>query len=305
MPSHARRQAIHDLAAAQLGVVSRKQLLAIPVSSGLITHWLATDRLSLIFRGVYAVGRPVSGQKSFWMASLLRAGEGATLMGRSAAVAWGMIKSGRTLEVGRPAGRVVHANTARPHAGYHLIVRKLTLDVHERARIGPVTVTTPGRTLVDLAGRLEDRALRRAFLNAGRSGLLKSDVLDYLRESDSFRGRKRLADLVEQWLPGTGLLRSPMESEFLLLCGKYRIPTPRTNHRLYGFEVDCYWPETKTVVELDSRTFHDDGFGFEDDRAKGNALSLQGFTVLRFTRLMIEESPAEVARVLRSHLGQH
>lgn len=303
MPGGSHRRLILDLAMTQLGIVTRRQLLAIPVSSGLITHWLATDRLFTVFRGVYSVGRPASGDESFWMASVLRAGDGAVLSGRSAATAWGMMDSRRTLEVGRPKGRVVHANTAKPHASYHLIVRKLSLDGPERTRIGPITVTTPGRTLVDLAGVLDDRALRRAFLNAGRSGLLKRDVLCYITERGSFRGRERLADLVDQWLPDTGRLSSPMESEFLLLCGKYGVPAPLTNHRLGRFEADCYWPGTSIVAELDSRTFHDDGFGFEDDREKGNALSLQGFTVLRFTRLMITERPAEVARMLRSHLG--
>ena len=171
--------------------------------------------------------------------------------------------------------------------------------------MGGIPLMTPARTLMDLARSLDDRDLRRAFLNAGRSGLLTRECLDACTlRGVSFEGHRRLMALVNLWSPGTGRIRSPLESEFLLLCGKYGIPAPRTNFRVGGYEADCFWPGTKIVAELDSLTYHGDGFGFEDDRVKGNALSLKGYTVLRFTRLMISERPAEVARIVRQHLGE-
>ena len=165
-------------------------------------------------------------------------------------------------------------------------------------------VMTPGRVLIDIARESTVRDLRRAFLNAGRRGLLTRDCLEQCRKrGSSFKGHSQLVELVDQWLPDTGKLRSPMESEFLLLCGKHGIPAPRTNFRIGNFEADCFWPGTRIVAELDSRGFHDDGFGFEDDRDKGNELSAMGYTVLRFTYRMITRNPERVARILRRHLG--
>jgi hypothetical protein len=295
---------IARIADSQHGVLARRQLLELNVGPRLIAHWLGTGRLFKVFRGTYALARPARGPHSFWMAATLRGGEGAVLSGASAAAAWGFMDARRTIDVCRPAGRVVHANTCRPHQSYHLRIGKGSLAEGEVTRAGSIPVMTPARTLIDLAAsEVGARQLRRAFAGAGRDGLLNEQCLKQIRaRGPSFAGHRRLAALLDLWLPDTGKLRSAMESEFLMLCGKRGIPAPRTNTRVGGFEVDCHWPGTGIVVELDSRTFHDDGFGFQDDRSKGNALSAQGYTVLRFTHLMITVQPETVAQILRQHL---
>lgn len=304
MPSAVRNQRVWDLARVQHGVVARPQLLELGLTSDSIEGWLENGRLFTIFRGVYALGRPAIGLRSMWMAGVLRGGPTAVLAGLSSAAAWGLANPRRTIEVCRPAGRTVHANSRHPHESVNLVVKQSPLIDFDTTMKGAIPTMTPARTLIDVARSPDERELRRVFLNAGRSGLLTRACLEACRSrGSSFKGHQRLMKLVDQWTPDTGPIRSPLESEFLLLCGKYGIPPPRTNFRLGGYEADCFWPGTKIVAELDSRTFHDDGFGFEDDRAKGNALSLRGFTVLRFTRLMVTERPAEVARTLRLHLA--
>src|SRR5215211_583306 len=49
-------RAVVDLAAAQHGVVEHDQLLALGYSHAWIKHRLATGWLTIVFRGVYAVG---------------------------------------------------------------------------------------------------------------------------------------------------------------------------------------------------------------------------------------------------------
>ena len=293
-----------DLAAVQHGVISRRQLYGLGFGRGRIDSWLATGRLLPLFRGVFAVGRALEDHRGPWMAGVLAAGTNGVLSGRSAAAAHGLTDPTRLVDVARSAGRKRRAQGNQPHEAWTLRIRRCELGESDVGRSGPIPVMTPSRTLVDLAGPLNHQSLRRVFLNAGRSGLLTSDCLDLIRARPAFSGRRRLIELVDHWTPGTGPIRSPLESEFLLLCGNYGIPAPRTNFRVGGYEADCFWPGTKIVAELDSLTYHDDGFGFEDDRAKGNALSLKGYTVLRFTGLMISERPAEVARIVRQHLGE-
>lgn len=79
--------------------------------------------------------------------------------------------------------------------------------------------------------------------------------------------------------------------------------SPRTNQRVCGYEVDCLWPESKLIVELDGRRYHDDGVAFEADRIKGNVLTGAGYTLLRFTYRMVSARRDEVAESLRAYLG--
>ncbi len=111
--------------------------------------------------------------------------------------------------------------------------------------------------------------------------------------------------LIEHWQPDTGKLRSPLESEFLMLCGRFGIPAPRTNQRVAGYEVDCIWPLTKVIVELDGRRFHNDAVAFEDDRGKGNDLTAAGYTLLRFTYRMVVGDPEQVAQKILKEVGRN
>lgn len=168
--------------------------------------------------------------------------------------------------------------------------------------VGGVPTLSVPRTLIDLAGIPDEGRMRRAFVEAGRLGYLTEEVLDRLVLGGSYPGRKRLLALASTWSPGTGPIRSALEAEFLLLCGRHGIPAPRTNRRLQGYEVDCLWPRSKLVVELDGRRFHDDGFGWQADLAKGNALIAAGYKVLRFTYRAVTDTDLEVARAVLREL---
>jgi len=296
---------IQDRAAHQHGVVCRRQLLAAGYESRHIDSLIRNERLLKLFLGVYAIGRQVTDLPSIWMAGTLRAGPGSALAGVSAAAAWRMLEPASVVQVARPHGRPFHEQGLGRHLRLHLYMRRTSFLNGDATRIGPIPILTPARVLIDLSRNLPDHDLRQAFRGAGQAGLLTPRCLDHVStRGRSFKGHARLMELVEQWLPDTGRLRSPMESEFLLLCGRYGIPAPLTNHRVGGFEADCFWPGTRVIVELDSRTFHDDGFGFEDDRDKGNELSVHGYVVLRFTHRMITRQPEKVARILRKHLAR-
>ncbi|HUB99842.1 MAG TPA: type IV toxin-antitoxin system AbiEi family antitoxin domain-containing protein, partial [Solirubrobacterales bacterium] len=73
------------MASRQHGAVSRRQLLALGFTRDAIDHRLATGRLHVVTRGVYAVGRKDLSPEGRWMAALLGCGEGAYLSHRSAA----------------------------------------------------------------------------------------------------------------------------------------------------------------------------------------------------------------------------
>src|SRR3954454_14950432 len=86
---HERDVAIWALVGRQHGVISRRQLLALGLSSRQIERRIASGRLHPTWRGVYAVGRPLLGRCGRWMAAVLACGPGAVLSHGSAAAVWG------------------------------------------------------------------------------------------------------------------------------------------------------------------------------------------------------------------------
>jgi very-short-patch-repair endonuclease len=72
------------------------------------------------------------------------------------------------------------------------------------------------------------------------------------------------------------------------------------NVPVLGEVVDALWREQQLIVELDSRSFHDDPLAFEADRARDIKLQLAGYRVLRITYRRLTERPAEVAAAIRA-----
>ncbi len=302
MPVASSQRSALELASSQFGVVARRQLAARGVGRGVIGDWLLKGRLFTVFRGVYAIGRPVDSFRAIWMASVLRGGPDSALAGVSAAAVWGLMKPGQRIYVVRPRAKARVFDGHGHHSRFACVTRMASLGHEDVTAVRGVPTLSVPRTLIDLAGILDDRLLRRAFVEAGRIGFLTEEALDRLALGGSYPGRSRLLALASTWSPGTGLVRSALEAEFLLLCGRHGVPVPRTNRRVQGYEVDCLWTRSKLIVELDGRRFHDDGFGWEADLAKSNALIAAGYKVLRFTYRAVMEADQDVARAVLREL---
>jgi predicted transcriptional regulator of viral defense system len=149
---------IARLAARQHGVVERGQLAAVGLGRGAIAHRIAEGRLHRIHRGVYAVGHPILTANGHRMAAVLACGPGAALSHASAAALWGIRPTGATridVTVRGAGGRA-----KRPRISVH---RATGLQADEVTMHQAIRVTTPTRTLLDLASSLPRRALERAL----------------------------------------------------------------------------------------------------------------------------------------------
>ena len=97
--------------------------------------------------------------------------------------------------------------------------------------------------------------------------------------------------------------RSEGEERLKRLCKAARLPAPRMNARVAGWEVDAFWPAARLVVEIDGWRYHRTRRRFEDDRRKDAALQVAGYRVVRITwrRLRYESYAvaAELAVLLR------
>jgi very-short-patch-repair endonuclease len=280
-----RDMAIARLAGQQHGVISSAQLTLLGVSTSSIGDRVSAGRLHRIHRGVYAVGQPKISNEGRWMAAVLACGEGAVLSHVSAAALWTILPRGRARSssgdrsvLGLGVGMVdvtVLGHGGRATRNGIRVHRSATLSLPECTRRLRIPVTRPARTLQDLRGVLSSPKLAAARREAEYLGL----PLDALAEPNRSR--------------------SDLETLFFTLCRRHRLPQPEVNVQLDRFIVDFLWRKERLIVEVDGWEAHRSRSAFEEDRARDARLKLLGYEVLRFTWRQIENTPREVARVLR------
>jgi hypothetical protein len=163
-------------------------------------------------------------------------------------------------------------------------------------------ITTPARTVLDLAARSGVREIERLVDRGVALDLLDPrDLERALRDHPGRAGTPRLRAVLATYSPT--VTRSELEERFLDLCDREGIPRPMVNGRVAGLEVDAHWPGTPLVVELDGYAFHRSPSAFETDRARDLRLSLAGYRVLRFSYRQIVSEPAVVAAAIRRQLA--
>jgi very-short-patch-repair endonuclease len=289
--------ALAALAAHQHGVVTRRQLRALGLRDTAITERVARGRLHRVHRGVYAVGHPVLGARGQWMAAVLAGGPGTVLSHAAAGALWDLRASAaariditvrRSGRAQRPGLRVHRPRDLRPDE----------TTVHQR-----IPVTTPARTILDLAATLQPRPLERLLDQAENTRLAHIAALDALaRAHPGHRGASRLLAALDSHAPGTTLTRSDLEERFLALCREQGLPRPRVNDHLEGKERDFVFPAHRLVIETDSWSHHRTRRAFEDDRARDQLLIAAGWRTIRFTHRQLTNEPHGVAATVAAAL---
>jgi very-short-patch-repair endonuclease len=279
--------AIAGIAARQHGVITAKQLAAVGLGRAALSERARAGRLHRIHRGVYAVGHRGLSLHGRSMAAVLACGPGAVLSHVSAAVLWELL---------RPIDGPVHVTTPRTSGrarrpGIHLH-RSPSLKSHPEPSPSPscsqqeggrrgrlltthrhnIPVTSVARTLEDLqrTSFLEPHLLRRAI----RQAEIKGYRLEHVT---------------------TDRTRSDLETLFLAICRRYRLPHPEVNVKLGRWTVDFLWRSERLVVETDFWGYHRGSIAFEDDHARDLDLRSAGYTVLRYDDTQLEGEPARVA----------
>ena len=261
------------------------------MSAQSIQHRLAKGRLHRVEQGVYSVGRPELTRHGRWMAVVLACGPNAVLSHGSAAALWGIGKErlGST-EVS------VRRSADRRRAGVQ-IHRRPHLPKPDLTTRDGIPVTTPVRTLVDIARRLDPDRLERAINEADRLDLVDPETLfDAL---DGYRGQPGVGPLRK--LLGERTFRltdSELERRFLRIVADVGVPTPVTGMRLNGFKVDFYWPHLALVVETDGLRYHRTPAQQARDRLRDQAHTAAGMTPLRFTHTQVRYEAAYVRETL-------
>ena len=275
--------AILEIAGRQHGVIARRQLLEEGLSAREIQYRLETRRLRAVHRGVYRVGPP-GGTLQPEAAALLACGDGSRLSHWSGAVRWEILPA----QQARPVS-VSTLRDVRPGDPRIRVFRVSRLDADEVTVKDGLPITTPARTLLDLAGCPDVGDIERALLRAVPRLTAPEQVRVLLDRYPRRRGRRQLIALLDTAHPS--ITRSEAERLFLQLVRSGGLPPPETNVVVCDREVDCLWRGQQLVVEVDGRAYHSDAATFEADRGRDTALVAAGYRVIRVTWRQIAKHP--------------
>jgi very-short-patch-repair endonuclease len=287
-------EAIAALATRQHGVVSRAQLLDLGLGAGAIKHRVRLGRLRPLHRGVYAVGHRALRREAWWTAAVLAAGPGAALSYRTAAELWRIRGTSRArIDVSAPRHR---RSTAR------LELHEIELQPDEVTIEHGIRVTTPARTLFDLATVVSPQHLKAAMDEAEVRRLTSPTSLDaLLKRYPGRRGTTALKRILDD--AGRSVPTSVLERRFLTLLDAHRLPRPEINRLSDYGELDATWYDERLIVECDGFAAHGTRTAFERDRAKDRELVTAGWRVVRITWRQLDADGDTIAEQLRALLG--
>lgn len=284
---------IARLATPQGGVVSRRQLVSAGLSVAAIDKRVNRGLLRMVHRGVYATAHARLTRTGLWHAAVLAQGPSAALGGRDAGAHWKLLRA--------PTGPVCVIVPGR--AGRS---RRRGISLH-RAPLAPgdvfvrdgLRVTSPARTLVDLAACLGDRELERAldeahYLNRVSPRTLAETVARNRRRPGVGALRALLADHEL----GTTRTESALEERFLQAIRAAGLPDPRCQEWIGPYRVDFLWPADRVIAEVDGPA-HRRRRRQADDAVRDRYLEDRDYRVVRIDEAEVEARPeAAVRRVL-------
>jgi very-short-patch-repair endonuclease len=175
------------------------------------------------------------------------------------------------------------------------------LEVHDTTRHKGIPITTPARTLIDLAATFDYRALRRTLREAQRNLVTIRQIVE---TRDRLGPRRGTANLTRILATGHAPTRSELEDAVLELLLKAGFKRPDVNRPLtiQGRTIipDFRWPEQRLIIEADGAEWHDDRLTREDDAEKQALLEAHGERVVRVTWAQAVTHRAQTIRRIRA-----
>jgi very-short-patch-repair endonuclease len=289
-------RALAWLASRQHGVVARRQLLALGFSKAAIAGRIRAGRLIPIHAGVYLVGHGARPPLATEMAAVLACGPDAVVSHRSAAALWRLIDA--------PQGDCIAVTVPRTWAPVRpgiCVHRAASLTRRDRRLLRRVPISSPARTLLDLAALVELPELESLVADAERRTLIHTrELADQLERNPGRRGAATLRRLLER-IERPALTRSEAERKMLATLRAGGLPSPQTNVWIAGFQVDFVWARAWVIVEVDGFAFHADRAAFERDRRRDAELQAHGYRTIRITwRQLVDDPSGVLDRIART-----
>lgn len=236
------------------------------------------------------------------MIACLAWGEGAAISHLAAARLWRLVGfEPGAVELTVPRGR------DRTGPG---VVHRNALAAVDRTTIDGIPVTTPARTLIDIAAVADAAAAEEALDDALRRGLVSASRL-----------RRRL-DALGKGRPGVGVMRrllrardpagavpeSVFERRLLRALNRGGLPNPILQYEVHAAgrlvaRLDFAYPEALLAVEADGYRWHSGRMAWKRDRQRSNDLILLGWRIIHVTWDDLVERQAAVIDVIGDALA--
>jgi len=301
-------QEIDRLMAVQEGVVCRRQARAAGMAARSIDRRLESGVWIKVLPGVYRISSSAPNWRQFLTAAWLWAGEDAVVSHRAAALLHGLDGVDEA-----PAELWTGNHTLAPkHRGWIVTHTTSGIPRTDLARAGPLVVTNPARTLIDLGAVVGEGIVEFALEDALRRGLTTIGKIE-----------SRLADLGGSGRRGAGVLRnvlsrrgagaapagSGLEVKLIRILRSAKLADPMRQYpiRIHGKVVarpDLAYPASRLLIECDGYKFHSGRNVFDKDRGRRNVLAALGWTVLHFTRTDVA-NPSAFLEALKAVLSSN
>jgi very-short-patch-repair endonuclease len=235
------------------------------------------------------------------MAAVLASGADAVLSHWSAAALWRIRPNSRT----RIDVTVPHRSRSS-----ELIRRHISEVPPDEITIKDgIPVTSVPRTIFDLAATEDGDVIQNLLREAEFLELWdRLSLWDLVERYPGRRGVRKVRVALERLKDEPpGRKRTPLEERFAPFLRRHHLPLPRFNDWIVlgskRFQVDCHWPGTGQIVELDGWQGHRTKTAFREDRARDRILRVAGYSVTRLTWSQLDDEPEAVAADLRVLLG--
>lgn len=276
---------IAELGERQAGTVARRQLIEAGVGPTTVRRAVERDRLVPILRGVYRIpGAPITGRQALWAAHLATGPSSAVSHG-SAGRIWGL----EAIQRCAPTLTVPHGCAARALSGV-VVHRSRLLDAIDTVSDRGLPVTTPARTIVDLAGEYS-----RPRLSAVLEGAHFSRIVSYTEVGESLlrvggagrQGTRLLGAVLDEHAGGEDLAQSVLErllGELLRRSGIHHFVRQHPLPSLGAIKgmVDAYVDDARMITEVDGRRWHARQADMKRDRDRDFAALQMGVVTVRF-----------------------
>ncbi|MEX1004261.1 MAG: type IV toxin-antitoxin system AbiEi family antitoxin domain-containing protein [Acidimicrobiia bacterium] len=290
-----------DLALAQGGVATRRQLLELGLTKRQIDYRVNAGDWTLVKRGVYQIAQPRD--RRDLLRRVIAVWERSVLSHETAAELHDFPYVDR--------GRIVvshHSRTTHdfPDVEVH---RTHDLDEWHITRIEAMPVTTIARTVVDLSATRSARhvgAITDRLVSDGRLELVELAAVHGAVARRGKGGTQVLREVLEARFDGMLRDESELERRGRRVITDGGLPLPVSEFPIPwnpSRRFDEAYPDLKIAIEWDSRRYHGQLAAFESDRARDRDAALEGWRVLRFTWNDVHNHPHRVVETIRGLLA--
>ena len=298
---HASEVHLCEVASHQCGVFARRQAFELGLTDDVIRRRIRSAAWSRVGPGVYSLpGFRETWARRLWIA-YLAIGPDAAVSHEAAAEIHrleGVLRGQLTFTVG--------------HSHHHRIsgafVHQLT-DVRPEwvTTVEGLPVTTPGRTIVDLAAVMNFNRLSHVVEHARIARIVSLDEVATCLGQLARKGKpgvRKLGAVLDRLGPGDEIPASVLEAAFFPMLKRGGLPDPirqfaHPGRQIINGCVDCAYLDAKLILEVDGRRWHTRIRDLKRDRERDNEAARVGWLTLRFLYEHVKSDPEGVCATIR------